>query len=117
MAAIFLFSSIPGTELPNYGFWDILVKKGGHLIGYALLGAAWSYGLEMEGRRGILRAWALASLFALSDEFHQSFVPGRYPSLADVGIDSFGALLGAFAYVTTGGALRALLSGDHSCPK
>ena len=38
--------------------------------------------------------WLLAILYAASDEFHQSFVPGRGPSVIDVGIDAIGAGLG-----------------------
>mgnify|MGYP007068801999 CR=1 FL=1 len=37
MLAIFLFSNTPSTEIPNLGGWDRLVKKGGHMLGYALL--------------------------------------------------------------------------------
>ena len=33
------------------------------------------------------------TLFAISDELHQLFVPGRYFSIADIGIDVVGALL------------------------
>ncbi len=36
----------------------------------------------------------LALLYALSDEFHQSFVPNRDPSFWDVGLDALGAALG-----------------------
>jgi VanZ family protein len=39
----------------------------------------------------------MAVLFALSDEFHQSFVRGRHSALRDVGIDSLGALLALLA--------------------
>jgi VanZ family protein len=38
-------------------------------------------------------AWLLAILYALTDEFHQSYVPGRHPSIWDVLIfDNIGAL-------------------------
>ncbi|MBR5116337.1 MAG: VanZ family protein, partial [Lachnospiraceae bacterium] len=39
-------------------------------------------------------ALIIAVLYAASDEFHQSFVPGRSCMLGDVGIDSLGALAG-----------------------
>ncbi len=32
--------------------------------------------------------------YGLLDEFHQSFVPGRSSTLADVGLDAMGALVG-----------------------
>src|SRR5205823_10555831 len=37
----------------------------------------------------------VAGAYSLADEFHQTFVPGRTPSLADCGIDTTGAALGA----------------------
>ncbi|MNL79991.1 VanZ like family protein [compost metagenome] len=36
-------------------------------------------------------AWAAATAYAATDEWHQAFVPGRGPALTDVGIDSLGA--------------------------
>jgi VanZ family protein len=93
MAVIFGFSSTPATRLPNFGLLDFVVKKGGHMLGYALLALAYWCGLRFEKKR-----WWLALLFALlyasSDEFHQSIVPGRHPSWVDVlGFDGGGALI------------------------
>jgi len=93
MAAIFGFSSTPSTKLPNFGLLDFLVKKGAHMLGYGLLALAYWYGLRFEKRR-----WWLALLFAIlyasTDEFHQSFVPGRHPSWVDVlGFDGGGAAI------------------------
>ena len=91
MATIFGFSSIPGNEMPNFGPADLFVKKGGHVLGYALLALAYWAGLRFEKHRWWL-ALLLAILYALSDEFHQSFVPGRHPSLVDaLVIDAGGA--------------------------
>ena len=38
-------------------------------------------------------AFVLSLLYAISDELHQTFVPGRSGRLTDVGFDSLGALL------------------------
>src|SRR5512141_2230455 len=82
MAAIFFASSTPAGELPRFGLLDFAVKKTGHMLGYAVLALAYRWGLGWNTRRyGI--AWVLAVLHALLDEFHQSFVPGRHPSLVD----------------------------------
>jgi len=83
MAVIFGFSSTPSIELPNFGLWDVLVKKGGHMLGYGLLALAYWAGLRFEKRRGWL-ALLLAVFYAITDEFHQFFVPGRHPSVVDV---------------------------------
>lgn len=93
MAAIFIFSSTPSSGLPDYGFWDGLVKKGGHVTGYALLALSYWHWLGFDPKKGWL-AWLLAVLYAATDEFHQSFTPGRHPSVQDVLIyDNLGALL------------------------
>jgi len=95
MAIIFLASSTPASHLPYFGAIDLLIKKGGHAIGYALLGLAYFY--AMPGRLSIpyraVMALLMAILFSLSDEFHQSFVEGRTSTLRDVLIDTGGATL------------------------
>lgn len=98
MSAIFILSSIPSEELPNFGFWDTLVKKGGHAFGYGLLALSFWYALKWN-RKYIWLAFLITALYALSDEFHQSFIPGRHPSLIDaLVIDNGGA---ALALLTT----------------
>jgi len=94
MASIFTFSSIPSDTLPNFNFWDRLVKKGGHMLGYGLLALSYLHAMRNMKRR-YLFAWLLAVLFAASDEFHQSWVPGRHASTWDVLIyDNLGAAIG-----------------------
>ena len=41
----------------------------------------------------LLGAFVIAVLYGVSDEFHQSFVPGRTPDAADVLADAVGAAL------------------------
>lgn len=105
MAVIFIFSSIPSTSLPSFSYADLFVKKGGHMLGYGLLAISYFYGLggiprRTAGENGnikilftapIVLAWIFAVLYALTDEFHQSFVPGRQASLVDIGVDAVGA--------------------------
>ena len=93
MLAIFIASATPSAKLPDYGFWDTLVKKGGHMTGYGLLAAANWYGLGLDPKKSKL-AWLLAVLYAATDEFHQAFTPGRHPSPVDVFLfDGGGAAL------------------------
>jgi len=100
MVVIFGFSSIPSREMPSFGILDFVVKKGGHALGYGLLSTAYLRGLKGNGKKmipwQILMAWILATLYSASDEFHQSFVPGRNPAVMDVMIDSLGAALALF---------------------
>ena len=94
MVVIFVFSSQPSDNLPNFDWADKLVKKSGHMVGYAILATTYWYALGLKpGRRWL--AWMLAVLYAATDEFHQSFVPGRGASALDVLLfDNLGALIG-----------------------
>lgn len=93
MNVIFWFSAQPAEELPVFSWADTVVKKSGHVIGYGLLAFTYWYGLGMVRQKNWL-AWLLAVLFALTDEYHQSFVSGRHPSIWDVMIfDNLGALI------------------------
>lgn len=100
MAVIFGFSSIPSDEMLNFGLLDYIVKKGGHAFGYGLLGFSYLRGLKGERNavdtRWFFLAWVMAVLYSTTDEFHQSFVPGRHPAVTDVMIDAFGAALALF---------------------
>jgi len=99
MTVIFAFSSIPSNEMPDFDWADRLVKKGGHALGYGLLALSYARGLRSAARpepapgKRYLVAFFLAVLYSASDEFHQSFTPGRHPSPWDVLVDSSGAAL------------------------
>jgi VanZ family protein len=96
MGVIFLASSTPSTSMPNFGLVDLLVKKGGHMLGYGLLGLLFYRAIQQPGRRGFLLAYVLTVLYAASDEYHQSFVFGRGSTWVDVVIDGTGALVALF---------------------
>jgi VanZ family protein len=91
-AVIFAFSSIPslGTGL---GTWDLVLRKLAHAAEYAVLGA-----LLLRALRRPLPAFALAVLYAVSDEVHQTFVPGREGALLDVVVDAAGVAAGVLAW-------------------
>ena len=82
MVVIFGFSSIPIQKIPIFGLLDLVIKKGAHLLGYGLLALSYLCGLQFDKRRWWL-ALLLAVLYAVTDEFHQSNVPGRHPSWVD----------------------------------
>jgi VanZ family protein len=85
---IFTLSSIPdlGTGL---GGWDFVLRKLAHAAEFALLGLLLLRALE--------HAWAafwLGVAYAVTDEIHQAFVPGRLGSPLDVAIDAVGVGVG-----------------------
>jgi len=97
MAIIFIASSFPKSDIVDFAAWDLVVKKGGHVMGYALLAIAYVRGLAYPQRptaRQLLGALVLVGLYGLTDEYHQSFVTGRVASVWDVVIDLGGGLLG-----------------------
>ncbi len=95
MLLIFLLSSTridsPILNLaPDYWF-----HFAGYVPLYLLIFVALNDGIRQKPNRG--RLWLpflLTVLYGISDEFHQSFVPGRDSSLADVAADAAGALAG-----------------------
>ena len=93
MLLIFLVSAQSSSHLPNFDWADALVKKGGHAIGYAILAFLYWRGFELKENKGWV-AWLLAVSYAITDEFHQSFVPGRHSAIWDLLIfDNAGALI------------------------
>jgi VanZ family protein len=93
MLVIFWFSAQPGDEMPSFNWADGIVKKGGHMIGYGLLALAYWRAFDFKDEKRQI-VWLLTILYALTDEFHQSFVPGRNPAIWDILIfDNFGALI------------------------
>ncbi len=75
----------------------IMFRKGAHLVAYAMLSTLWFYALN-QGRKWSWRsagiAFGISMCYAGLDEFHQTFIESRSGVLLDVGLDSFGALLG-----------------------
>ena len=97
MALIFLLSAQPQPPLPRQ-----ITDKQGHSIGY--------FGLAVTVSRAVAgglatgaplpaaaAAWTIAAAYAATDEWHQSFVPGRSADVNDWYADAAGALLGAGA--------------------
>ncbi len=86
-AAIFALSAVPALD-SGLGLWDLALRKAAHFSEYAVLGALLARAVRE------FPAFALAVLYAVSDELHQTFVPGRAGTLLDLGIDAGGALAG-----------------------
>ncbi len=103
MAVIFALSSVPGTAVPSR-FGEVA-----HVGVYALLGALLYAAVRSTRRdlRAAATAVLLAAAYAVTDELHQAFVPGRMPDIADWGLDVLGAALGAFAIRATDGKKAA----------
>ena len=102
MAVIFAASSIPGQELEGISTPDYLL----HGAEYAVLGGllAW-WCLHRQGgksrpegscfSRCTVFSTVAGSLYGITDELHQGFVPGRYQDPRDWAADTVGTFLGA----------------------
>ena len=93
-ALIFLLSSFEAPDVGSGGV-DYVVRKLAHLTEYALLGLLASRAFRGSSRDGLRTRWFLASVilivvYALADEYHQSFVPSRTGSIYDSLIDIAG---------------------------
>lgn len=119
LIGIFCFSAQTGEESGNisqnftekflnfFGLRDVnvnhtehVLRKGAHVLEYALLGAAvcalmfYIPKFSDSFYLPTICAWGFSVFYAITDEFHQSFVPGRGPSVQDVVWDGIGALIG-----------------------
>ena len=96
MAVIFFLSHQPDLS-SGLGNWDLVGRKIGHALEYALLCALWWRALRTVARpsRALAAAAAISFTYAVSDEVHQTFVEGRSGSALDVAIDSVGIALAA----------------------
>lgn len=96
MAVIFFFSAQPSLD-SGLGLIDQIGRKVIHFAEYALLCLLFWRALETSTnpRRAVLLAFVLASAYAVTDEYHQSFVEGRHGTPVDWLIDSAGAAAAA----------------------
>jgi VanZ family protein len=94
MGLIFFVSAQP--SLPSVpAWWDLILKKSMHALAYGVLTCLYLRALRgtwRDDRRIRIASVALAVAYALSDEYHQTFVLGRNGNWVDVTIDSVGVL-------------------------
>jgi VanZ family protein len=98
---------ILGWLMPHAAMATLLVihhviRKCGHFTEYFILSLLVLRGIR-AGRRDVRIGWALAAIaivacYAWLDEFHQTFVPGRTPAIADVLLDTAGAICAQIAF-------------------
>jgi VanZ family protein len=92
MGVIFFFSHQPDLS-SGLGAIDLVLRKIVHAAEYALLAALWWRALRTTTAddRALIAAFVIAVLYAITDEWHQTFVEGRHGSPVDVLIDATGA--------------------------
>ena len=97
---IYIQSGYPSPQkLPSFKFMDKML----HFVAYGLMGilffrAYQTLAIKQNRRMLIFLSILSASVYGISDEIHQFFVPGRSADLFDVIADILGAICGAFFY-------------------
>ncbi|WP_319471277.1 VanZ family protein [uncultured Trichococcus sp.] len=88
----------PGSSVQ--GALSYLIRKAGHFTEYLILAILFLRYRKERGtsEKSALYAFLFVFLYASSDEFHQSFIPGRGPAFSDVLIDTAGGLTGIILY-------------------
>jgi VanZ family protein len=96
---IFFFSAQP-TQRASRIYWeDFIIKKSAHIIEYFVLSLLLFRALisqKIEKTKSLKISALVSVIYAITDEFHQSFVPGRDATVRDVLIDSFGVFLAVY---------------------
>lgn len=107
-SGFFVQLASPLTSLAGEDTAIFIIRKAAHLTLYLVLGGLMYWALLPYARRRsarkahtpkvqtlILTVTLIAGVYAITDELHQYFIPGRSAELRDVLIDTAGALLGA----------------------
>ena len=101
MGVIWGFSAQPTLQASAIDWQDFLVKKAAHIVEYFILTSFYLLPFKKSGpfssRPAVIVAALAAAVFAVLDETHQRFVPGREGRVRDVAIDSIGIFLAAQA--------------------
>lgn len=98
--------------MPQFGAVDLLVKKGGHALAYAILAVLSYRATESRGR-----ALFITFLYAISDETHQLWVAGRNGQPLDVLIDTLGGAVGLWLATRNGGTISRMARKWGYAPK
>lgn len=99
MSFIFFLSAQPVLPGPKVMWGDFLFKKCAHMFVYAMLYLWWLLFFKkyeiLNGKKVKNKWWwclVLVFLYALTDEYHQSFILGRTATVRDIGFDTLGGL-------------------------
>ena len=111
-------SSIPDKTLWSSGsLSEQIISNLAHIPAYALLTFLWLKSFARTESKNNITAFSLILaglvLFAVSDEIHQSFVPGRTASFMDIGLDLVGIVFGLWAFKIFGVFTREMKFGHR----
>lgn len=102
MVLIFSLSSIQVGSTSEFYWKDFVVKKTAHIFEYGILATLVYRALinsKIEKKKAMWYSVLFAFIYGLTDEFHQSFTPGRGPKFTDALIDTTGASIFIFGII------------------
>ncbi|MGL5593464.1 MAG: VanZ family protein [Cetobacterium sp.] len=115
MLSIFWFSHQDGRETMKQSRYikkqiekvlgkrlSVNIRKNAHFFIYLGLGSGLLLCREKRGTKEIFQTTLFILLYAIGDEYHQSFIPGREATLRDIGIDLLGGISGIIGVKTVG---------------
>ena len=88
----------PSTDF-DLSRWNHIVRKNAHFFAYLVLALLVMNAVRRTGGNDIKLTLLICVFYAISDETHQIFVPGRSAQVSDVLIDSVGAVVGILVYL------------------
>lgn len=83
---------------------NIILRKNGHFIEYLILAVLIALAFfthNFKSKNAIVYILFICLFYAVTDEFHQKFVPGRNSDVGDILIDFGGAVVGTIIYYFT----------------
>ena len=95
LVVIYFLSSLPGHAYPKE---PQIFSWTAHLAEYFVLGYLLARMFGKKGAAAFLLALAICLIYAASDEWHQSFVPGRVMDIVDWMFDGVGGIVGILGY-------------------
>lgn len=103
---IFALSGVEQVTVSQFFIWDFIAKKAAHVLEYTAL---FTLIFRSTGKKFAL-SFIITILYAVTDEIHQSFVPGRTAAIYDLGFDLTGVNVAAYT-------LWKLSAGHQPKPK
>lgn len=96
MGLIFFLSHQPNLKSGLEDWLDFILRKIAHITEYGILTFLLIRALNQHNltiKKTLLISVFLAVFYAISDEYHQTFIFGRHGTIRDVGIDTIGILI------------------------
>ena len=96
IASLFVSDDLtPEMQMMYIHKFSFILRKTAHFTVYLILGVlVWNFLKEFQLKHIAVIALIICCLYSISDEYHQTFVPGRSGEVRDVCVDTSGALLG-----------------------